>query len=179
MNRKRFIIEALQCGLAAGTAAVFPCSTGSAQTAGEDRQIMEKKFKEAWISTLMRAMEEQLGEQVRSQLMESCGRACARRSSVMKTAQSCEGDVGRLVKTLAGFLGEGTTLKGNIVQLKYPKCYCELVADGPARLPDVYCHCSEGWVKEMFEAAAQKKVQVETLQTIKRGADSCRFRITI
>ena len=141
--------------------------------------MAEKKFKEAWISSLMRAMEEQLGEQARSQLMESCGRACAGRSSVMKTARACKGDVGKLVKVLAGLLGEGTTLSGNIVQLTYPKCYCELVADGPDRLPDVYCHCSEGWVKEIFETAAQKKVRVETLQTIKRGAGSCRFRITL
>ena len=177
MNRKRFMLGTLQCGLAVGTAALFPCA--GSQIKAEDRQTMAKKFKEAWIATLMQAMEEQIGVQPRTQLMESCGRACARRSSVMKTAQSCKGDVAKLVKTLAGFLGEGNRISGNVVELKYPKCYCELVADGPERLPDVYCHCSEGWVKEMFETAAQKKVRVETLQTIKRGADSCRFRITI
>lgn len=179
MNRKRFVIEVLQCGLAAGAAAVFPCTAAGAQTKEEDRQDVAKKFKEAWITTLMESMEEQIGIGARSQLMESCGRACARRSSVMKTAQSCKGDVGKLVRTLAGFLGEGNRMSGSIVELRYPKCYCELVADGPARLPDLYCHCSEGWIKEMFETAAQKKVRVEVLQTVKRGADSCRFRITI
>ncbi len=83
------------------------------------------------------------------------------------------------MKTLAGLLGDGCRQDGRVIHLAYPKCYCEIVADGPARLPDVYCHCSAGWIKEMFETAAQRNVRVETLQTIKRGAGSCRFLITI
>jgi predicted hydrocarbon binding protein len=179
MNRKQFLHGTLQWGLAAETAALFPFTGGKPQMAQEDQRSKELRFRDAWVATLMQVMEKDLDEPVRSGLMESCGRSCARRSPMMKTAQSCKGDVGKLVKALAGILGEGSTMTGNIIQLRYPKCYCELVADGPDRLPDVYCHCSEGWVKEMFETAAQKEVQVETIQTIKRGADSCKFRITI
>jgi predicted hydrocarbon binding protein len=99
---------------------------------------------------------------------------------MIKLAESCRGDVGKLVAKFAEFLGkEENYLRDNVVHLSYPKCLCELVADGPERLPEAYCHCSEGWVKEMFETAARKKVQVQTLQTVKRGAPSCKFLITV
>jgi hypothetical protein len=133
---------------------------------------MRRDFKEAWIRTLMENLGSGLDEATRTQLMESCGRACAQRSSVMRTARSCRGDVASLVKGLAGILGGGCRQEGNVVHLEYPKCYCDMVADGPARLPRVYCCCSAGWIAEAFKTAAQKKVHVETLQSIKRGAAS-------
>jgi len=145
-----------------------------------DKEAEMKKFKEQWISTLMTNLESQIDEKKRTALMESCGRACARRSSVHAVAASCKGDSGKFVQSLAKFLGkDNVVLKAGVIRLTYPKCYCELVADGPARLPDAYCCCSQGWVKEMFETAAGKPVAVETLQTIKRGADSCKFVIRI
>lgn len=105
---------------------------------------MRRDFKEAWIDTLMQNLEVGLDESTRIHLMESCGRDCARRSSVMKTARSCRGGVAKLVKTLAGYLGEGCRQEGGTIHLEYPKCYCKMVADGPARLPDAYCHRSAG-----------------------------------
>ncbi|HEX9903097.1 MAG TPA: DUF6144 family protein [Acidobacteriota bacterium] len=185
MRRKEFLKRTVRMGLAAGSLALLP-DIASARPAGQgqksEKDVQEelKKFKEAWVTTLMQNMEKQLEPKERTELMEACGRACARRGPLIRLAESCRGDIGKLVTSLAGFLGkEGSTLEGNVVHLSYPKCFCELVADGPERLPEIYCHCSEGWIKEMFETAAQKKVQVQTLQTVKRGASSCKFLITV
>jgi len=184
MKRKEFLKRTVRMGLAAGSLAWLPKLPG-APAAGQknekEAQAELKKFKEEWVTTLMQNMETQLEPAKRIDLMEACGRACARRNgSFLKLAESCQGDVGKLVAKFAEFLGkEGSTLEGNVVHLSYPKCFCELVADGPERLPEVYCHCSEGWIKEIFETAAMKKVKVQTLQTVKRGAPSCKFLITV
>jgi predicted hydrocarbon binding protein len=137
-------------------------------------------FKEAWLTSLMENLEEQFGEEERTKLMEECGRNCARRSSVHKTAESAAGNVSKLVKSLANFLGkENCVLENNHVLLRYGKCYCELVDKGPERLPDTYCLCSRGWIVEMFETAAQKPVTVDVIKTIKRGDPLCEFSISI
>ncbi len=65
------------------------------------------------------------------------------------------------------------------MDLTYSQCNCELVADGPDRLPDMYCACSAGWIKEMFETVTGKTVQVERHQTVKTGADSCKFTVRV
>jgi len=185
MKRKEFLKRTVQMGMAAGSLALLP-NAALPRPAGQSQEQkkaaqeeFKKKFKDAWVATLMENMEKQLAPEEQVGLMEACGRACARRGPLVKLADSCRGDVGKLVEGMAGFLGkEGCFLEGNVVHLSYPKCFCELVADGPERLPEVYCHCSEGWIKEMFETAAQKNVQVQTLQTVKRGASSCKFLIT-
>lgn len=184
MRRKEFLGKALELGLTAGgMAAVGGLPATAAAGTGQqttDMQARAKRFREAWITTLMTNMEVKLNAKSRYELMESCGRACARRSEMISLARSCRGDVAKLVKALAGFLGgKGSFIEGNTVQLTYSRCYCELVAEGPERLPETYCHCSEGWVKEVFSTAARREVQVRTLQTIKRGAASCRFRIVL
>jgi len=181
MKRKEFISRIWKGILAATGFSLLGRGAGQAhpQTAA-DREAAMKKFKEQWLATLMTNMESQIDEKKRTALMESCGRACARRSSLHPAAVAAKGDPAKLVQTLAKVLGkENAVLEGGVVRLTYPKCYCELVADGPARLPDAYCSCSQGWVRDMFETAAGKSVAVQTVQTIKRGADCCKFLIKI
>jgi len=184
MKRKEFLKRTVQMGLAAGSLVWLPnlpAAPAAGQKNEKEAQAELKKFKEEWVTTLMQNMETQLEPAKRIDLMEACGRACARRNgSFLKLAESCQEDVGKLVAKFAEFLGkEENYLQDGVVHLSYPKCYCELVADGPERLPEVYCHCSEGWIKEIFETAARKKVKVQTLQTVKRGAPSCKFLVTV
>ncbi len=151
----------------------------AAKKAGPESKTKGRRFKEAWIAALLENMDRQLDPSARARVMEACGRDCARRASI-KMAEPCRGDVGKLVESLAKILGsENCSIDGNVVRLTYNKCYCELVADGPERLSETYCLCSKGWVLEMFETAARKPVRVEVLQTIKRGAPSCRFLVRV
>jgi predicted hydrocarbon binding protein len=183
MKRKEFLRKTLQAGLASWSLLLFERRTLMAKSKEKktERKLKDKNqaFKEAWIVALMANMDEQFDEKTRAKLMESCGRDCARRGSI-RMAESARGDVGKLVQSLANILGKKNCfMDGNVVHLGYDKCYCELVAEGPERLSDTYCNCSTGWVLEMFETAAQKPVEVELLQTIKRGAPSCRFLVRV
>ena len=183
MERKEFFKKALQFGLASGSVClsrsnnIFPQSGNeqSKQKSKDHKQI----FKEKWITSLIENIDKQLDEKTKKELMLSCGRECARRGAI-HIAESCNGDVDVLVEKLERIVGkENCVRKDDKVHLKYPKCFCELVADGPKRLSDTYCICSMGWIHEMFETVVQRPVKVEALQTIKRGASSCKFNICI
>jgi predicted hydrocarbon binding protein len=52
-----------------------------------------------------------------------------------------------------------------------------MVENVPTGLSPVYCHCSVGYVKEMFEQATGKSIQVALKESLKRGGKACRFHI--
>jgi predicted hydrocarbon binding protein len=142
----------------------------------DQRQIVQQ----AWIQSLMENLDAQLDPKARAKLMEACGRACARRGAVVGLAKPAGGDLDKLLSALGKHIGkENATRDGNVVHLRYPKCYCPLVAAGPPRLSDTYCNCSRGWVLEVFEAVTGKPVAVELISSIKRGNPDCRFTIRV
>jgi len=181
MNRKEFIKKS--CGIgAASAAAMAMAKTAGAQTEGKkqtEKVDPSQRFKEQWIQTFLKNLDSQFDEKTRVRLMESCGRDCARRGSV-KMAETCKGDVDKLLDTLAGHIGkENARREGNAVHLTYNECYCPLVAKGPARLSDTYCNCSRGWALEMFETVTGKPVKVVCLSSIKRGDAKCVFEVKL
>ncbi len=181
MNRKEFIKKS--CGLGAASAAAMAIAkSAGAQTEGKkeaEKSDPAQKFREDWIRSFFKNLDSQFDEKTRIRLMESCGRDCARRGSV-KMAESCKGDVDKLVNTLAGHIGkENAKREGNVVRLTYNECYCPLVAKGPPRLTDTYCNCSRGWALEMFETVTGKPVKVECVASIKRGDPKCEFEVKI
>jgi hypothetical protein len=184
MDRKEFIKEACWLGIACGGSMLFADPKAAAQPAEakQDSSASERgrKLREAWIVTLMENMEKTLDEATRRNLMGQCGRACARRGPLYETAKLYRGDAAKFVETVGSRIGRDLcNIKDNVIHWGYPRCYCELVAEGPARLPDSYCFCSVGWVEEMFETVLGKPVKVELLQSVKRGAPDCRFTIRI
>jgi predicted hydrocarbon binding protein len=139
----------------------------------------QKMSSERWIENLMGAMDAHLDEGTKAALMESCGRACARLGAI-GSAEKCDGDVDRLVATLEKWIGEGNAQRdGDVVHVVYPRCLCHLVAKGQERLPDTYCLCSRGWLKEMFETVVGHPVEVALLESVKRGAEQCRFTVRL
>jgi predicted hydrocarbon binding protein len=143
----------------------------------EVRKMAQKKFTQTWVKNLTDSMDAHLDEETKVRLMESCGRACAR-SGPIRSAEACQGDLDRLLSTLAKWIGkENVQKEGDAVHIVYTKCLCHLVADGPPRLPDTYCYCSRGWLKEMFETVVGKPVDVHLLESIKRGAERCSFTV--
>jgi predicted hydrocarbon binding protein len=141
--------------------------------------MAQREFTERWVTNLMEAMQAQLDIAARTELMESCGRACARAGAVA-SAKACQGDVDKLLSTLEKWIGKGNARKdGDVVHVVYPKCFCHLVAKGPAQLPETYCLCSCGWLKEMFETVTGTPVDVRLLESVKRGADRCAFTVRL
>jgi len=184
VDRKDFLKSAARACVACAGVKVLSGQENrpdSAQTEKERQaRAAEQQFKEAYILTLMQNMEKEIDGKTRTRLMERCGRACARRGSLYDRARELKGDLDGFLKAMAGVLGkENVVRNGDVITWGYPRCFCELVAGGPARLPDTYCLCSVGWVHEMFETVSQKPVRVELLQSVKRGATSCKFLIRL
>ena len=173
MERKDFIRA-----LAALCAAPVCCS-GQEQTPSSAARPQDQ-FKQAWVKTLIETMDAQLDAPSKVKLMETCGRACARRGAVARFREAAHGQFDELLKALEATLGAGNARReGNLVHLRYTKCYCPLVGDGPERLPDTYCNCSRGWVLEVFEAITGKPVTADLVSSIRRGNPDCRFTVRI
>jgi hypothetical protein len=136
--------------------------------------------KQEWIKVLVENLDAQLDEKRRVALMEPCGRACARSGPVNTMAKPNIGNIDKFLETLRRAIGKDNVRKeGNTVFLTYSKCYCPVVASGPARLGNTYCNCSRGWVLEMFETVLRKRVAVELKGSIKRGDSSCKFVVHV
>ncbi len=173
MDRKKFINV---------TSALVALGAGRASGKQETEQPSERwqKMHQAWITSLMESLDANVDDPTRTRLMLSAGRACARRSGILAQAQAAKGDLDKLVATMAKHVGQDNCRReGNVVRLRYPKCYCPIVAAGPERLSNTWCHCSRGWVHEVFETVAGKPVKVELTHSIKRGDPDCRFIIRL
>ncbi|HPL14156.1 MAG TPA: hypothetical protein PK207_08130, partial [Candidatus Aminicenantes bacterium] len=145
MKRNDFLKAVCGIGLA-GRAAALNAGPGG-RPKPEEQEKKRDRFKEAWLRTLMENMEKTLDPAVRERLMNDCGRECARRGGLMETAGKFQGDPAGFVRSLGPKVGQDLCrIEGDLVHWGYPRCYCELVAAGPERLPDAYCLCSAGWV---------------------------------
>jgi len=181
MDRKGFLHNTLHLGFS--TSALVLLSAAKTASAGAQESPpadQRQKAAQAWIQSLIENLDAQLDPQARTRLMEACGRACARRGALASLAKSAGGNLDKLLSALGRHIGkENATRDGNLVHLRYAKCYCPLVAAGPPRLSNTFCNCSRGWVLEVFEAVTGKPVAVELTHSIKRGDPDCRFVIRV
>lgn len=183
MDRKDFCKKTFQIGITSGAMLLCSGKPGfpqSDQSSPKKKPTdADQKFKEDWIQSLMKNLDTQFDKTTRIKLMISCGRDCARRGAI-QIAKSSKGDLEKMLKTLAKYIGKDNVRNdGKRVHLKYSKCYCHLVHKGPARLSDTYCHCSRGWILELFETCLGKPVAVELKKAIKRGDPYCQFIVQL
>jgi predicted hydrocarbon binding protein len=179
MNRKKFLKNA--SSLLAGGAAFCLCqgSAVSLEVPPVTKECPELAFAHSWVKALLEAMDAQLDESVRKKLMETNGRACARRGAI-GLARNNQGKLAQFLSALATHLGpENARREGGTVTIVYKECLCPLMKNGPARLSNTYCHCSRGWLKEMLETVTGKSVEVVLQQSIKQGAENCRFEAMV
>ncbi len=58
-------------------------------------------------------------------------------------------------------------------------CLCPAVEKGPEGLSGTYCECSAAYLAEMFRRATERPVRVQLLESLKRGGNTCKFRIEL
>ncbi len=143
-------------------------------------QLSQREFTHTWVKTLIESLDTHLDDETKIKVMESCGRVCAR-GGPAQAAQEYQGNLDGWLVTLRGWMGgeEFVQRNGDAVTVLCSECVCPLVKDGPARLPDTYCYCSRGWMKEVFGAVVSKPVEVDLLDSVKRGGQKCRFVIKL
>jgi len=163
---------------------------------GAETPGWEKSEKgQQWIKDLMGNMDALLDPEAKVTLMQACGRSCyigafgvapegaPAPENVAATLQNLE-------KTAADFRREGSTVRftfswgrdhqnpwGLIMRDGY--CMCPIVESGPPGLSPTFCLCSTGYVREIFQRATGKPVDVELVESLKTGGQDCVFRITI
>ena len=136
---------------------------------------------ERWIICLIEGLDEYVDEETRAKVLEQCGRQCQSQRFVKKARSIYEKS-----KSLDEFLErfrevyENLHREGDNVYIVYPKCYCSFVNKIPkGELSGMYCNCSRGWAKELFEGALGRPVEVVMEKSIVNGDDQCKFRIVL
>jgi hypothetical protein len=184
MDRRKFVKTVCQAG-AGGVLLLAGASSSKAQSqeqpaaAPENKDNdKERRFSQEWILTVVGSMDSKLGEKEKIRVLEECGRACAHQSSI-KTALDNKGDLEKFLTAMRGLMGdENVQREGKKIQLAWHQCYCPNVRN-LENVPPLYCNCSRGWVKEMFETVVGKPVDVKLLASIKRGDKECRMLVRV
>ncbi len=94
--------------------------------------------------------------------------------------QSCNGDLDRVYgETMNGNGYYGKVIEpGHIYELGYEKCTCQKVLSGQITDSD-QCNCSRQSILYILRRLEpNSSFGVEILETVLRGAEHCRFRIT-
>ena len=162
-----------------------------------DREVVEKVMqdadqyksynyvrKAAWWKRVIENLEQLTGREKSCEIMEKCGRKCCGSTSRRKAKEAMEQSetLEELVKRMneKGIGGGRLTLKDKTtVHGGYDHCYCGQVKHTAEVFPEIYCHCSVGWYKQLFESALGTSVEVELVQSIITGADTCEFIIHV
>ncbi len=139
-----------------------------------------QKPKEQWLVDLLKEVDGCVDEERLVSILEHRGRACISNNYIKKAKAAANGarDIDEFLDNLAKAV---RTLKreGDEIYIIYPKCYCHKIKGVVGDVSHIYCSCSVGWVKEMFEQALDRPVEVRLEASILRGDKVCRLRVLL
>lgn len=136
---------------------------------------------ERWISCLIDGLDEYVDEELKVKVLEQCGRQCQSQRFVEKAREIYEKS-----ENIGEFLNELMKVYKNLhmedgkIYIVYTKCYCSHVNKIPQeKLSSTFCNCSRGWIKELFEGALGKQVDVLMEESIVNSDKQCKFQIVL
>jgi predicted hydrocarbon binding protein len=136
-----------------------------------------------WIGNLVDDMAVEIGADGAKAVMEACGQQCIGQSVIDKARRLKQdsSDIDEFLENLNHeHIGGGKLWRENdVIYASYERCYCGSVSKTRQPISTIYCQCSCGWYKKLFEATLEKPVKVELLDSIIHGADTCQFIIHI
>jgi hypothetical protein len=112
------------------------------------------------------------------------GATCAKGAYAEKASTIKKVSVDEFVAKLGGHKEENTIYWEYIgspwtgLKVADGYCLCPLTEKGPVGLSGLWCECSIGYVRYMFEFFTDQKFNVELLESLKLGGKGCRFKIT-
>ena len=137
-----------------------------------------------WIKSLLDYLDECVGKETLVEMLENCGRNSISSRNIEK-AKSCK----NRAKDMDDFLSKLSKIwsplqrDGDDVYVVYEKCYCPLgralLKDYADSLSSSFCNCGRGWIKELFESALERPVDVKLETSVIRGNDVCKFRVCL
>ena len=92
-------------------------------------------------------------------------------------AEQGKGDVDRLV---AAYKKNFEVWRdGAVVHIRYgavnKQCYCPAARYHPVKPHDMHCECTRATHQTMFETALGRPIQVEIVESLRRGGTTCHF----
>lgn len=190
MERKEFLSKSICACIGAGTI-MSPvtnsgCPIAIDKSENEGTPCDEKhKFAQKYVKRLMDIFNNKLDENTRVDLVQTMGETCARGAYGDKEQASDKVSVFEFANRLKA------RIANNVIYWEYSGspwtglkiadgwCLCYLTEKGPEGLSGLWCECSVGYVRYMFERYTTSKVQVELLESLKRGGKGCKFKISI
>jgi predicted hydrocarbon binding protein len=133
-----------------------------------------------WIQQVTKGLHDNVDEATCTKILEACGRRCTPTRLIEKGKEIYESsrDIGEFLARFSDVF-ERLQIEDDAIYVVYPQCFCEQIRGIPIeQLPDSYCNCSVGWIKELFEGAIGRPVAVERVETIIAGGKECRFKVT-
>ena len=191
INRQQFLRQAGVCFC--GCAALLCPTTLLSQDVQPTQDLespVDKKmqFAHKWVKRFFDIFDKELDAPTRQRILEENGKQCYQEGlsqkypvvSMEKFIEILQKGVGkkncRMERNTVYFNFAG---ESNDLQKEDGYCLCPLVEDSRSDLSGTYCHCSVGYVREMFSSGTNQKVEVELLESVKRGGKRCRFKITV
>jgi hypothetical protein len=196
MERRKFIESMGRCCAGTGfclslTGSVFADEPDKKKKVPGHSCEEKMTFFDGWIKNIMRALDDSTDDLTRCRIMEANGKACARdylKSLGQEPAPvRFEDWIARIKKQD----GDGSVkVEGNTIYFQYLKnyqgldapeafCLCPLVESKPAGLSATYCHCSVGYIQEIFSRKFGQPVKVDLLDSVLRGGKRCKFKIEL
>jgi len=138
---------------------------------------INKKF--AWAESicddLQKAFDDNTIKEIRMDC--ACGPEMGKINKLQKIYQS-SANLNEFI-TKANNLNQGFTMQteNNHLFLIYPQCYCSCVKRIESSISEIWCYCTLGYTKKMFEHILDRSVEVELLESVKTGGKKCVIKI--
>jgi hypothetical protein len=205
MERRDFLESAGKCCVGATLCSVFGAAAISqtkTQTHAQPKTETDKsmlpvhscqermEFSEGWARRFFDVLDKTVDEKTKKKLMEANGKSCA----IEYLASLPKKEEHKRHKWDEWFAKAKNSEDGSVVvKDKYiihtymwnyqgkpaPEgyCLCPFVESKVNGLSATYCHCSVGYIREMWGRSFEEPLKVELLESVLRGGKRCRFKI--
>jgi len=148
---------------------------GGEEMKNEDLQQITEKIKKISSAEEARTF---LIPRGRSCLIDSFRPLLDKAYEARKEAKNEEEIIEKLKKNIDYNIDYLEEIEGKLYMI-FPQCYCDRIKGFEKDIPPNYCYCTEGWVKELMEAALKKEIKVELEKSILWGDEKCKIRIEV
>lgn len=117
-------------------------------------------------------------------ILEQCGRSCAESCGIDDVVHEIKKNIPpnspieEIIDLMNGMgLWDGTlSVTGNRITGYYHECCCPIRKAGYVSSP-LFCQCTKGWTKAVFENIFNREVEVRLETTIASGGDACKITV--
>lgn len=139
-----------------------------------------------WTNTIIEELEKH-GE-IGKDILRTCGRGCFDLSGMAEGLKGYEAELANItnIEELVDLLNKTIFNKYKVsvdndnilIDYGLNQCMCPIVMDGEIT-NSFMCNCSCGFTKELFSTIFGKEVEVEIVESVLSGADSCKHQVVV